>query len=703
MARSLLSANPFTLEIQEYCAPKNFQCPVMPIYDGTEDPSDHLIDFQAKMMILGAEDPMYCRVFFSTLKGAAQRWFLSLPPRSIDCFETLGEQFLTYFAGNIKTKRHFTALTAVQQGETETLKEFLGRWKKEIQTVEGLDDRTAITLFMETLKAGDLFASLRTDIPETYAQAIQRANRYAETEEALRQKQRQREKRPLEETRTRPVDRLSKRRDRINPSHLPVAHRPRVIPTLGARAVHEIHPPRVREDPPPQNPATIVNHILARQGKYCRFHESPTHSTEECTTLQKELEGLIEKRIALKRNMGRPPQGGRQPRGPNQWQRQTERPRQERRPGGREAEAQPETPRMAWEPQEEQDDRSRKHHKLVIHMICGGPIDGDSARERKRWARQLYIGAVHHKAPPKKGRRDPIIFSDDDLPEGPTPHRDTILIAMDVNGATVRWVFVDTGSIVNVMYLGTFTKLGLTKENLHQVRTPLAGFTGDSIEPEGCITLPIEIGEYSRVRAMNMEFVVVDLKSTHNVILGRPGLEDLGAIGSRDLQVQTITERTTKEEARDRPEPTAKLEEVALESSKPDQRVRIGKGLTEETRSDILRTLQEYRILFTWGPEDMPGIDRSVITHCLSVDPAVRPIVQRKRHLAANQREFVKKEVATLLEIGHLKEVVYPAWLENVVLVPKPPAWRMCVDYTDLNKACPKDLFPLPRIDQLVD
>ncbi|XP_031127676.1 uncharacterized protein LOC116029774 [Ipomoea triloba] len=358
----------------------------MPTYDGTEDPSDHLIDFQAKMMILGAEDPMYCRVFFSTLKGAAQRWFLSLPPRTIDCFETLGEQFLTYFAGSIKTKRHFTALTAVQQGETETLKEFLGRWKKEIQTVEGLDDRIAITLFMEALKAGDLFASLRTDTPETYAQAIQRANRYAETEEALRQKQRRREKRPLEETRTRPVDRSSKRRDRINPSHPPVAHRPRVIPTLGARAVHEIHLPRVREDPPPQNPATVVNHIPVRHGKYCRFHESPTHSTEECTTLQKELEGLIEKRIALKRNMGRPPQGGRQPRWPYQWQRQTERPRQERRPVGQEAEVQPETPRMAREPREEQDDRSRKHNKLVIHMICGEPIDGDSTKHRPKRA-----------------------------------------------------------------------------------------------------------------------------------------------------------------------------------------------------------------------------------------------------------------------------------------------------------------------------
>ncbi|XP_031115825.1 uncharacterized protein LOC116019673 [Ipomoea triloba] len=176
-------------------------------------------------------------------------------------------------------------------------------------------------------------------------------------------------------------------------------------------------------------------------------------------------------------------------------------PMHEIKPTGHEAEARSEAPRIARETQEEQDDRSGKRNKL-------------------------------HRAPPKRGRRDPIIFSDDDLPDGPTPHRDAILIVMDVNGATVRRVFVDTGSSVNVMYLETFTKLGLTKENLHQVRTPLVGFTGNSIEPEGCITLTIEIGEYPRVRAINMEFVVVDLKSAHNIILERPGLEDLGAVVS---------------------------------------------------------------------------------------------------------------------------------------------------------------------------
>ena len=57
-----------------------------------------------------------------------------------------------------------------------------------------------------------------------------------------------------------------------------------------------------------------------------------------------------------------------------------------------------------------------------------------------------------------------------------------------------------------------------------------------------------------------------------------------------------------------------------------------------------------------------------------------------------------------MLMAGFIREVYYPNWLANVVLVKKAnEKWRMCVDFTDLNKACPKDSFPLPRIDQLVD
>ena len=72
--------------------------------------------------------------------------------------------------------------------------------------------------------------------------------------------------------------------------------------------------------------------------------------------------------------------------------------------------------------------------------------------------------------------------------------------------------------------------------------------------------------------------------------------------------------------------------------------------------------------------------------------------------MSTEKQATIETEVQKLLEAGFIREEKYPTWLANVVLVRKANGtWRMCVDYTDLNKACPKDCFPLPRIDQLVD
>jgi hypothetical protein len=108
--------------------------------------------------------------------------------------------------------------------------------------------------------------------------------------------------------------------------------------------------------------------------------------------------------------------------------------------------------------------------------------------------------------------------------------------------------------------------------------------------------------------------------------------------------------------------------------------------------------------MFAWNHEDMPGIDPSIIVHRLNADPGFRPIRQKRRTFAPERNQAVAEEVSKLLAAGFVREVDYPEWLANVVLVKKPNnKWRMCVDFTDLNKACPKDSFPLPRIDLLVD
>ncbi|XP_034198943.1 uncharacterized protein LOC117614289 [Prunus dulcis] len=100
----------------------------------------------------------------------------------------------------------------------------------------------------------------------------------------------------------------------------------------------------------------------------------------------------------------------------------------------------------------------------------------------------------------------------------------------------------------------------------------------------------------------------------------------------------------------------------------------------------------------------MPGIAPEVISHKLSISPVYKPVRQKRRSYDAERYEAMRTEVDKLQTIGFIREATYPVWLANSVMVRKATGgWRMCQDYTDLNKACPKDSFPLPRIDQLVD
>ena len=100
----------------------------------------------------------------------------------------------------------------------------------------------------------------------------------------------------------------------------------------------------------------------------------------------------------------------------------------------------------------------------------------------------------------------------------------------------------------------------------------------------------------------------------------------------------------------------------------------------------------------------MEAIDPSFISHRLNIDPSRKPIRQKRRAMDTEHYHALKKEVDKLLSNGFIKESFYPSWIANPVLGKKPNGkWRTCVDFTNLNKACPKGSFPLPRIDQLVD
>ena len=145
------------------------------------------------------------------------------------------------------------------------------------------------------------------------------------------------------------------------------------------------------------------------------------------------------------------------------------------------------------------------------------------------------------------------------------------------------------------------------------------------------------------------------------------------------------------------------LERVIV-ADDPEKFFQVRAKLHLQEKERLLEFLRANVDVFAWSPYEALGVDPNFICHRLNVNPAVIPRRQSPRRPSKEHTEAVKSEVAKLKQAGAIKEVFYPQWLANTVVVKKKTGkWRVCVDFTDLNKACPKDPLPMPKIDQLVD
>ncbi|VFQ82001.1 unnamed protein product [Cuscuta campestris] len=234
--------------------------------------------------------------------------------------------------------------------------------------------------------------------------------------------------------------------------------------------------------------------------------------------------------------------------------------------------------------------KSRKDNnspdKEFIEMIIGGPEGGDTASQRKNW-----------------------------------PGACTVL--------------VDTGSSVNVLYLDAFKKLKLDKSMLRPLQTPLSGFTGASIEAEGQITLPVTLGPgINQVRAIiSMAHLCMKFYTPNGIGEERGDQKNARSCYREAVkkmtcqfeQIKLVSQQVDKGEEKARIEPDANTEEIQIDISNPERKVKIGADLQEELRTEIVQVLTRYKSLFAWSVADMPGIDRSVICHRLSVLEGSRP------------------------------------------------------------------------------
>lgn len=146
------------------------------------------------------------------------------------------------------------------------------------------------------------------------------------------------------------------------------------------------------------------------------------------------------------------------------------------------------------------------------------------------------------------------------------------------------------------------------------------------------------------------------------------------------------------------------LMEINLGTEDDRRTIFVSAMLSEGEREDYWNFLMEYRDCFAWNYKEMPGLDPRVAMHKLAIDPQFCPVKQPARRLRPEFEDQVIAEVHKLIKVGFIKEIQYPRWLANIVPVEKKNGQvRVCVDFRNLNRACPKDDFPLPITEMVVD
>jgi hypothetical protein len=314
-----------------------------------------------------------------------------------------------------------------------------------------------------------------------------------------------------------------------------------------------------------------------------------------------------------------------------------------------------------------------------------------------------------------------------------------MVISCVIKGFLVHNVLVDTGSVAHIIFAKTFRKMQESDGKIHDATHPLCGFGGRHIVALGKITMSVTFGFVHNTRTEHVVFHIVDIDYPYNAIIGRGTLNAFEAIlhpaylcmkipseqgpiavhGSQEAARRAEGSWTDSKATHNIDEAEAHQQynhkrEKAASAYQPkpmllcedidEQKMLLESQLSDEQENTLLRFLFNNKDVFAWSANDLCSVNRDIIEHSLNVDLAFRPRKQRLQKMSDDKVEVARNEVKRLLSAGVIREVTYLEWLANTFMVKKVNGkWRMCIDFTDLNKACSKDEFPLPRIDSLVD
>ncbi|KAJ0974279.1 hypothetical protein J5N97_016244 [Dioscorea zingiberensis] len=482
-------------------------------------------------------------------------------------------------------------LLRCKQREGESLRDYLDRFSKETADTTHQDSLMEVTGVMEGLRDCPFLDSITGAIPRNFTELMSRAQEFIATEEfkagrreeALQMDsefQSMKSPEPIE-ARTRgeeraeaprEVDRGQDRPPRrddqgpLEPRRLRFPGRYNnytPLNTTRENVFMQIQSKKILKQPDPLKESGAMK----RSKKYCSYHQVRGHTTEDCIHLRDAIEELVRAKKLDQFLLQQQPE----PEGPQ--------------PG-----------------------KELPPKVLPLEFISGGPgCGGESLSSRKNYARM--VGAVQELAPLKRSRSSsPISFSNEDLRGVSLPHDDALVVAFQVGAFMMYRILVDTGSSVDIIFWDAFERMGIGAENLRPTRSPLKGFNGDPLCPEGVITLPVVLGEAPRTVSASANFLVVRCSSSYNAIMGRPLLHMLAAVpSSYHMKLKFHTERGMGEVRGDQPasrrcyltalkdkggESSRASEALALEGLDPEDQEREARRPTPVEKLKVLPLLE---------------------------------------------------------------------------------------------------------------
>ncbi|GKU88075.1 hypothetical protein SLEP1_g2380 [Rubroshorea leprosula] len=712
----------------------------------------------AIMRIQNANDAMMCKVFPAILKSTTKRWYHKLPKHSIDSYSQLAKLFSNKFASQREIKRTANELMQVHQKEGESLRDYMQRFNKATLDIGNVPDTICLFALLHGLKHGRFLDDLLENPPKTWNEVNNRSASFILSEDFQSSKRRADDKQSKGNEQL--PRREEKKRQKVNepwgkPAEFPkyANYIPLTLPSKHCD-YHRVYGHNTKDCQHLKNELEF----LACNGKLEGYVQKPhtqqptqNHFVQGYDRPQGQRYQLGNTQDMYQDNQYPSEQGrvyrGRKFNRRGQGQRPATHNQKDKRGVGCSAIPPP--------------------SGTINMISGGMHSGGQSARACKAYARQVMTvnknRPLKRSFEEAEWENAAITFSPVDYkradgePDVMMPHADPFVTTVHIGNHNVNKVFIDTGSSPDILYWSCFKKIQLNPSSLQKYKGPIYGFDNQPVPVAGVITLPIYVGSEPCFMMAYVSFLVVKMESAFNAILGRATLCELKAVisqphlcmkfptpqgvgvlrgnqkmaracyqdtfkkvelaaaprgsseSSRPTQLNQQTMSISDIEHRpegieQKAEPIEPLEIVHLNPDVPERTVKIGTKLTEEERAKLLEFLRVNQDVFVWTTDEMLGIPAELTVHKLSTYPTKRPVVQKHRLFGPEKQAAIDDEIQKLLQAGFIKRVEYSEWVSNPVLVKKPNGkWKMCIDFTNLNEACPKDPYPLPNVEKLVE